>query len=95
MKNNKLIKQFRIVAILEGFSWIALLITMILKYKFEISFPNKIVGLIHGLFFLLFCAYIFLFLIKEKWDYSKALILFIAAFLPFGTFWAAKKYLKK
>jgi integral membrane protein len=95
MKNNTLIKQFRIVAILEGFSWIALLITMILKYKFEISFPNKIVGLIHGLFFLLFCGYILLFLIKEKWAFSKALILFIAAFLPFGTFWAAKKYLKK
>jgi len=94
MKNNKLIKQFRIVAILEGFSWIALLITMILKYKFEISYPNKIVGLIHGLFFLLFCGYILLFLIKEKWAFSKALILFIAAFLPFGTFWAAKKYLK-
>jgi integral membrane protein len=67
---------------------------MILKYKFEIIYPNKIVGLIHGLFFLLFCAYILLFLIKEKWPIRTALILFIAAFLPFGTFWAAKKYLK-
>ena len=95
MKNNKLIKQFRIVAILEGFSWIALLITMILKYKFEIIYPNKIVGLIHGLFFLLFCAYILLFLIKEKWSIRTVLVLFIAAFLPFGTFWAANKYLKK
>ena len=95
MKNNKLIKQFRIVAILEGFSWIALLITMILKYKFEIIYPNKIVGLIHGLFFLLFCAYILLFLIKEKWSIRTGLVLFIAAFLPFGTFWAANKYLKK
>lgn len=94
MKNNKLIKQFRVVAILEGFSWIALLITMILKYGFEIISPNKIVGLIHGLFFLLFCAYILLFLIKEKWPIRTVLVLFIAAFLPFGTFWAAKKYLK-
>ena len=94
MKNNKLIKQFRVVAILEGFSWIALLITMILKYKFEIIWPNKIVGIIHGIFFLLFCVYIFLFLIKEKWPIRTGLVLFIAAFLPFGTFWAAKKYLK-
>ena len=95
MKNNKLIKQFRVVAILEGFSWIALLVTMILKYKFEIIWPNKIVGMIHGIFFLLFCVYIFLFLIKEKWPIRTGLVLFIAAFLPFGTFWAAKKYLKK
>ena len=94
MKNNKLIKQFRVVAILEGFSWIALLVTMILKYKFEIIWPNKIVGMIHGIFFLLFCVYIFLFLIKEKWPIRTGLVLFIAAFLPFGTFWAAKKYLK-
>jgi integral membrane protein len=50
--------------------------------------------MIHGIFFLLFCAYIFLFLIKEKWPIRTGLVLFIAAFLPFGTFWAAKKYLK-
>ena len=95
MNNNKLLKQFRLAAILEGFSWIALIITMILKYGFHLSWPNKIVGLIHGLFFLLFCAYILLFLIKEKWSIRTGLVLFIAAFLPFGTFWAANKYLKK
>ncbi len=95
MNSTKLLKQFHFIAILEGVSWIGLLITMILKYKFDLSWPNKIVGMIHGIFFLVFCIYILLFFIREKWSKSLCLVLFIAAFLPFGTFWAAKKYLKK
>lgn len=95
MKNNIQIKQFHLIAILEGVSWIGLLITMILKYQFSLNWPNKVVGMIHGLFFLVFCGYIVLFYLKEKWSIRACLILFIAAFLPFGTFWAANKYLKK
>jgi integral membrane protein len=94
MSTEKLLKQFHFIAILEGFSWIGLLITMILKYQFNLNWPNKIVGMIHGIFFLIFCSYILLFFVKEKWAIRICLELFIAAFLPFGTFWAAKKYLK-
>lgn len=95
MNKQKLLKQFHLIAIFEGFSWIGLLITMILKYQFNLNWPNKIVGMIHGIFFLVFSVYILLFLVKEKWPIRTCLVLFIAAFLPFGTFWAANKYLKK
>lgn len=94
MTNNSALKQFRIAAIAEGFSWLGLLVTMVLKYGFDMPEPNKWVGNIHGLLFLIYCFYIAYFLFIEKWSFKKCLILFITAFLPFGTFWAERKYLR-
>ncbi|MFN6388770.1 MAG: DUF3817 domain-containing protein, partial [Bacteroidota bacterium] len=49
---NQLLKtalgRLRIVAFIEGCSFLLLGFTMILKYKFSIPQPNYIVGLAHG-----------------------------------------------
>ncbi|MEN9699013.1 MAG: hypothetical protein RLZZ301_211 [Bacteroidota bacterium] len=90
----KALHTFRKVAIAEGFSWLALLITMVLKYKFELPEPNKYVGNIHGFLFIGYCYYIAFFLFKQKWPFSTCLVLFVTAFVPFGTFWAERKYLR-
>jgi len=34
MSNSNALKQFRIMAIAEGFSWLGLLVTMVLKYGY-------------------------------------------------------------
>ncbi|MEN9422468.1 MAG: hypothetical protein RLZZ107_1949 [Bacteroidota bacterium] len=91
---SKALKQFRIMAIAEGFSWLALLVTMYLKYGLDMPEPNKVVGYIHGFLFLIYCFYIAYFLFEEKWKFGKCLVLFITAFLPFGTFWTERKYLR-
>ena len=91
---NKVLRQFRIFAIAEGFSWIGLLVTMFLKRQMHMPEPNKWVGMIHGILFIIYCLYIAYFRQKEKWDIAKCLVLFLTAFLPFGTFWAEKKYLR-
>jgi integral membrane protein len=86
--------QFQKIAIAEGFSWIGLLITMVLKYQFEMIWPNKIVGWIHGILFIAYCVYLAIFFFSKHFSFGKSLILFIASFVPFGTFWAEKKYLR-
>ena len=91
---SKALKQFRIMAIAECYSWLALLVTMYLKYGLNMPEPNKWVGMIHGVLFIGYCFYIAYFLFEEKWSFKKCLILFITAFLPFGTFWAERKYLR-
>lgn len=54
---NKLLKtalgRLRIVAFIEGCSFLLLGFTMILKYKYAMPQPNYVVGLAHGI--LLFC----------------------------------------
>jgi len=90
MKNHN-IKNLRIFAFLEGVSFLTILfITMPLKYLFDVTLPNKIVGYVHGV---LFVAYIILVLrAGNNFRWSK-LIFFkalIASIIPFGTFWADK-----
>jgi integral membrane protein len=82
--------RLRIVAFMEGCSFLLLGFTMILKYKFSIPQPNYIVGLAHGILFVL---YIFLLLqvsFLHRWSIFKMFMAFIASLIPFGTFYADK-----
>ena len=94
MENNKLLNRFRWLAIAEGISYISFGITMPLKRIYEIPEPNFVVGSIHGVLFIAYCVILIVLKIDQKWPMSKALILFIASLIPFGTFWAEKKYLR-
>ncbi len=87
--------QFRILAILEGISWPLLLITMWLKYAHEMLLPNKIVGMIHGVFFIFFCIWLVLYARKAKWGIGMIALGFLASLFPFGTFVFDAKILKK
>lgn len=90
----KLLQTLRYTAIIEGISYLAFAITMPLKYIWEIKLPNYIVGQLHGIVFLIFCALVVIAARKFKWSLKKALILFVSALIPFGTFWSEKKYLR-
>jgi integral membrane protein len=94
MNANDLLKYFRTVALIEGFSWFLLIIAMVLKYGFAILPPIKFTGWFHGLFFVIYCALLFLLFVKRRFNFKDSFILFIASFVPFGTFWAERKFLR-
>ena len=86
---------FRIVAFLEGVSYI-LLMSVGLYFKYQLGNPSyvKLLGMPHGL---LFISYIILaFLIKngEQWENKDFGIIILASILPFETFYIDRKYLK-
>ncbi len=92
---NTPIGRFRLIAFLEGCSFLLIGITMILKYKYAMPGPNYVVGMIHGL---LFIVYIFLLLqvaYLYKWSLMKVGMGFLASLIPFGTFYADKKIFSK
>lgn len=81
-----LLSIFRIVAFLEGCSFLALGITMPLKYKFDMPTPNYWVGMIHGG---LFIAYVILLLVvwnQYRWKFKAIFWSMAASLIPFGTF---------
>lgn len=87
--------RFRLIAYLEGCSFLLIGFTMILKYKYEMPEPNYVVGMMHGLLFIL---YVFLLLqvsYIHKWPLWKLSAGFIASLIPFGTFYADKKWFSK
>ncbi len=88
---NTIFSKFRLVAFLEGCSFLALAFTMPLKYLFSMPKPNYYVGMLHGVLFLLYCVLLVVVALKYKWSITKTLMAFIASLIPFGTFIAAKK----
>ena len=54
---------FRIIALLEGVSFLLLLgVAMPLKYIYMTPLAVQVIGPIHGLLFMLFCAYLIMIL---------------------------------
>lgn len=79
---------FRKVSLVEGVSAILLfLVAMPLKYLANMPQAVKVVGMIHGVLFLVFLLALLFVSVKDKWPLSKALIGFVAGNLPFGAFW--------
>ena len=95
MKLNTTLGQLRILAILEGISYLLLFPTVILKYGYEMGMPNKIVGSIHGLLFILYSVWVGYYALKKNWDLKKTLICLAASLFPFATFIVDQRILKK
>jgi integral membrane protein len=89
------IGQFRILALAEGVSYLSFAITMPLKYACEMGTPNYIVGMLHGVVFLLYCLWLLVLTLRGTWSWSRGILFFIASLIPFGTFYIDKKHLKK
>jgi integral membrane protein len=87
--------RLRIVAFTEGCSFLLLFFTMILKYKFAMPQPNYIVGMAHGLLFVLYILLVIQVAILKKWNFTKVTLAFAASLLPFGTFIADKKLFRE
>jgi integral membrane protein len=89
------IKRFRIVAFLEGCSFLLLGFTMILKYKYEMPQPNYIVGMAHGFLFIVYIILLAHLYFTRAMNFIQAVWSFIASLLPFGTFIADVKIFRK
>ncbi len=87
------IKTIIYLATIEGISYLALFITMPMKYLFKINSPNKIVGMLHGLLFIAYIFAVFIYARKSKLPFLKEIKAYIASLIPFGTFFITSKYL--
>jgi integral membrane protein len=96
---NQLLKtalgRLRIIAFIEGCSYLLLGFTMILKYKFAMPQPNYVVGLAHGILFVLYIVLLLQVSFLHRWSIIKMLMAFIASLVPFGTFYADKVLFRK
>ena len=86
---------FRIVAFLEGVSYI-LLMSVGLYFKYQLEDPSyvKLLGMPHGLLFISYLILAFLIKDGEQWKNKDFGIILLASILPFGTFYIDWKYLR-
>ena len=87
---------FRIVAFLEGVSYI-LLMTVGIYFKYQLNDASyvKLLGMPHGLLFVLYIIIAFSLREDENWDTKDFRIVLLASVIPFGTFYIDRKYFKK
>jgi integral membrane protein len=71
--------------LIEGASFLVLLfLAMPLKYIWGQPLAVRIVGMAHGVLFVIFCASLLHTTIVAKWPLGRAALVFAAAFFPFG-----------
>ena len=85
---------FRIVAFLEGVSYI-LLMTFGLYFKYQLNDDTyvKLLGMPHGILFVLYIVLAFLLRNKQNWNFIEFAIILFASLVPLGTFYIDRKYL--
>jgi integral membrane protein len=87
--------RLRIVAFIEGCSYLLLGFTMLLKYKFSLPQPNYIVGMAHGILFVVYILLVLQVAFLYRWNILKVFWAFLASLIPLGTFYADKKFFRK
>jgi integral membrane protein len=87
MRHRNPIPLLRRLAIIEGLSFLALLlIAMPLKYFAGVPMAVKVVGWIHGVLFVALCVALAWTMIAARWPMARGALVFVAALVPFGPF---------
>ena len=90
-----MINFFRIISFFEGISYLLLLfIAVPLKYFYGDEFLVKILGMPHGILFMLYIFFSIILKNKMNWSIRQTIEIMIASIIPFGTFYIDYKYLK-
>ncbi|MGB3180419.1 MAG: DUF3817 domain-containing protein [Cyclobacteriaceae bacterium] len=97
MRSDSLsISAFRLVAFLEGLSFLVLLfIAMPLKYGFDSPGMVRVTGMAHGVLFVAYVVGVLFMAVRYKWSVRITFLAMLASVLPFGTFVAEKKIFNK
>lgn len=88
--------RLRAVGFLEGVSFLVLLvIAMPLKYLAGRPEAVRLVGMAHGVLFVVYVLLVLQVSIERSWSWRKALLALAASVVPLGTFWADKKLFRE
>jgi integral membrane protein len=86
--------RLRLLAIVEGVSYLLLAITMPLKYQFGLLEPNFFVGMAHGWLFILYILSALQNIVIYQWGFKQSFMVLAASLIPFGTFYLDFRFLK-
>ncbi|MBL6648527.1 MAG: DUF3817 domain-containing protein [Flavobacteriaceae bacterium] len=90
-----MINFFRIISFFEGISYLLLLfIAVPLKYFYGDEFLVKILGMPHGILFMLYIFFSIILKNKMNWSIIQTIEIMMGSIIPFGTFYIDYKYLK-
>lgn len=92
-----MLNLFRLVAALEGISYIALFYNMLHNKPNNPELYQQLlypIGMIHGILFVLYFVLAIYLKYEYNWSMKKLGLILLASLLPFGTFYSDYKWLK-
>lgn len=88
-------KLFRLIALLEGLSYLLLLFVAVpIKYQLGDPYYVKLLGMPHGLLFVCYIVFAVFYKVELNWPIKTFVIVLLGSVVPFGTFYVDKKFLK-
>ena len=88
-------KVLRVIAWMEGVSFLLFGVSMPLKYGFDITEPNYVIGMVHGILFVIYNLLILKHSKLKNWSIREIIFLCFLSLVPFGTFYGDHKYFKR
>ena len=85
----------RVIAWMEGVSFLLFGVSMPLKYGFDIPEPNYVIGMVHGILFVIYNLLILKHSKLKNWSIREIIFLSFLSLVPFGTFYGDHKYFKR
>lgn len=92
-----MLKFFKVIALLEGVSYLALFSNMLFIKPTNLTLYKTLlfpIGMAHGLLFVTYIILAVMLKFEQNWDWKKFGIICLASVVPFGTFYIERKYLK-
>lgn len=90
MPDRALIRRLRIASLLEGFTLLLLVFVAVpAKHLFGYPIAVRIIGSVHGVFFLFFLWSLIAAVSAGGWSRGEVFRIFLGAFIPFGVFFNA------
>ena len=93
-----MLKTLKIVAILEGISYLVLFFNMLFIKPSNLELYKTLlypIGMTHGILFMGYVLLTVLLIKSQEWNFKTSFIILGASLLPFATFYVEKKYLRK
>ena len=91
---NITLKTFRVISLLEALSFvILLLVAMPIKYILGNPELVRIVGMAHGILFVLYIISALLFKNKLNWSNQVLVVVILCSIIPLGPLYVDRKYL--
>ncbi|MCX2964047.1 DUF3817 domain-containing protein [Gordonia aquimaris] len=78
-------KRFRLVAVLEAITWLALLIAMFFKWVLGHEEAVAIPGMVHGIVFVVFVVVSLITAVQLRWGLKVTAWALVSSIPPFGT----------
>lgn len=87
---------FRLIAFLEGLSYLLLLfVASPLKHFYDDPYYVKLLGMPHGILFIGYLILAYLIKKRMQWHKNVFLIVLLSSIIPFGTFYVEYKYVNR